>query len=184
MSKWAKVGDWLKDNAADGVGLVGSLLTGNVKGAIAAGAALVSSATGKNDPDAALAHLQSNPEALIRLKELAYQNEQHIRSHIEAMELARIQDVQLEHSETQKTIRAGDASNDEKIRMVRPTMAKQSWLSTIVYCLGCFGVHAIIGEDLFNSYIAVFLSSPAWAYLGLRTTDKLVNTYKSVKEKK
>ena len=34
---WAEVGKWLKENAGIGATLVGSLLTGNVPGAVAAG---------------------------------------------------------------------------------------------------------------------------------------------------
>lgn len=41
MSDWGKVGGWLKDNAGTGAALVGSLLTGNAPGAIAAGISLV-----------------------------------------------------------------------------------------------------------------------------------------------
>ena len=48
--KWSAVGGWLKDNAGTGAVLVGSILTGNVPAAVAAGAALVSSATGESDP--------------------------------------------------------------------------------------------------------------------------------------
>jgi hypothetical protein len=60
--KWSKVGGWLKDNAGTGTALIGSLLTGNVPGAIAAGVSLVSGATGSNDPSEVLAQLQGNPE--------------------------------------------------------------------------------------------------------------------------
>ena len=34
---WSDVGDWIIGNAGNGFSLVGSLLTGNVAGAIAAG---------------------------------------------------------------------------------------------------------------------------------------------------
>lgn len=181
MSKWRKVGNWLKDNATEGAALVGSLLTGNVAGAVAAGAAMVSSATGSNDPSEVLAKLQNDPSTVIRLKELANEENQRVRDHIEEMERLELEDRQLEHSETQKTIRAGDTSTDEKIRMVRPTMAKQSWVSTIGYCIGCFGVQAITGESIFEAFIAATLSAPAWAYLGLRTIDKSVSSLKGGK---
>ena len=51
---WSDVGSWLKTNAGTGTALIGSLLTGNVHGAIAAGVSLVSSATGQSDPQKAL----------------------------------------------------------------------------------------------------------------------------------
>lgn len=169
---WKEVGNWIKSNAGTGVSLVGSLLTGNVPGAIAAGAALVSGATGTDDPAQALEALQSDPATRVRLKELYYQNEQEIRKHLETLELARLKDSQEEHRETQETIRGGDQATDEYVRRTRPTMAKQSWTATIAYCIGSFGVHAITSNDIFNLAIAGVLSAPAWAYLGLRTGDK------------
>lgn len=78
---WGEVGDWIKNNAGKGAALVGSLLMGNVQGAIAAGVSLVSGATGTDDPAQALASLQSDPAALIKLKELYYQNEADVRRH-------------------------------------------------------------------------------------------------------
>lgn len=172
MSNWRKVGDWLKDNATDGAALVGSLLTGNVAGAVAAGIGMVSSATGGDKPSEVLARLQNDPSTVIRLKEIALEEQKSIREHIETIERLKIEDAQLEHSETQKTIRAGDQSSDEKIRLVRPAMAKQSWLATIAYCIGCFAVQAINERIIFDILIAATLSAPAWAYLGLRTIDK------------
>lgn len=172
MSNWRKVGDWLKDNATDGAALVGSLLTGNVAGAVAAGIGMVSSATGSDKPNEVLARLQNDPSTVIRLKEIALEDQKSIRAHIEAIERLKIEDAQLEHSETQKTIRAGDQSSDEKIRLVRPNMAKQSWLATIAYCIGCFAVQAIDGRVIFDVVIAATLFAPAGAYIGLRSYDK------------
>jgi hypothetical protein len=34
------------------------------------------------------------------------------------------------------------------------------------------------GTDIFDAFIAGFLSAPAWAYLGLRTGDKLVAAWR------
>lgn len=170
---WAKVGQWLKNNAGEGAALVGALLTGNAAGAIAAGASLVASATGASEPAGVLARLQADPATVVRLQELALQEQQSLRAHLEAVLRAELEDKQHEHGQTQSTIRAGDASTDERIRMVRPTMAQQSWVATIGYCVGAFGVLAITGADVFDAYVAGFLSAPAWAYLGLRTVDKL-----------
>lgn len=86
---------------------------------------------------------------------------------------AKLTDNQQEHSATQETIRNGDNSTDTAIRMIRPNMATKSWTATIAYCIGCFGVRAITGVDMFDIAIATILSSPAWAYLGLRTSDKI-----------
>ena len=175
---WSDVGNWVKDNAGTGAKLVGSLLTGGVPGAIATGISLINSATGESDPDKALEKLKMDPETTIKLRELAIQEEASIRAHIETMEKIKLEDAQNEHSETQKTIRAGDVSVDEKIRNTRPTMARQGWFATISYCVGCFGVLTITGEDIFDVTIASILSAPAWAYLGLRTGDKFAGAWK------
>lgn len=90
MSDWGKVGGWLKDNAGTGAALVGSLLTGNAPGAIAAGISLVSGATGTDDPVKVLEQLQTNPDTAVKLKELALQDEENIRNHIREMHLARL----------------------------------------------------------------------------------------------
>ena len=73
--EWSDVGKWLKSNAGTGAALVGSLLTGNLHGAIAAGVSMVSSATGEADPDKAMVALRTDPAALLRLRELAFQCE-------------------------------------------------------------------------------------------------------------
>jgi len=165
---WKNVGNWLKNNAGKGTALVGSLLTGNVPGAIAAGVSLVSSATGTDDPVKALESLQVDPQTMVKLKELYYQNEESVRQHVESM--ARI-DLE-EHQTTQKTIQSGDNASDEYVRRTRPQMARQSWMATIAYCLGCWVYQAFTDQSIFDVYIAGILSSPAWVYNGMRTGDK------------
>ena len=175
---WSEVGDWIKGNAGTGVKLVGSLLTGNVAGAVSAGVSLISGATGTDNPSEALEALKTDPQTMVKLKELFYQNEESVRNHIGEMERLRLEDKQNEHQETQKTIREGDASLDDYVRRTRPQMAKQSWTATICYCIGCFGVRAISDADIFSISIAGILSAPAWAYLGLRTGDKVAEAWK------
>lgn len=175
---WNKVGSWLKDNAGTGVTLIGSLLTGNVPGAIAAGSALVSTATGETDPAKVLQRLQSDPATVVKLRELEIQEEASIRQHLETMRRMELEDEQHQHEQTQQTVREGDKASDTYIRHTRPTMAKQSWTATIAYCIGCFGVQAITGDNLFAITIAGILSAPAWAYLGLRTGDKAAEAWK------
>lgn len=170
--QWSDVGKWIKDNAGTGASLVGSLVTGNVPGAVAAGVSMISSATGTSSPVDALVALQSNPETVVKLKELANQNEASIRAHLETMSRLELEDTQSAQKEQQDTIRQGDVSTDEYIRRTRPTMAKQSWTATICYCIGCFGVQALTGTNLFDFALAGVLSAPAWAYLGFRTGDK------------
>lgn len=169
---WSDVGEWVKANAGTGAALVGSLLTGNVPGAVAAGVSLVSSATGTNDPIDALAALQGDPQTVIKLRELANQEQDSIRKHLETLERLRLEDAQKEHEQQQLTIRGGDVATDEYVRRTRPQMARQSWAATIAYCLGCWVLSAF-GHDIFDGYVASVLSAPAWGYLGLRTGDKI-----------
>lgn len=161
--KWSAVGEYLKANAGQGVALVGSLLTGNVPGAVAAGVALVSSATGSNNAEEVLAQLQGNPESLVRLKELAYQEQENIRAHIRAMAEIEAKNEQAEHHETQETIRAGDKAGDKLVRWTRPL---QSWLSLAA------GITYVFARDNPDEFILGTLLALAWAYHGLRTMDK------------
>lgn len=170
---WNEVGDWLKKNAGTGAALVGSLLTGNVPGAVAAGVSLVSSATGTNDPVKALETLQANPETLLKLKELAFKEEDSIREHIRAMEEMRLKDEQAAHTEQQQTIRAGDQAEDEYVRHTRPMMARQSWYATMVYIIGFEALKALKVFDTGASWdLAMIIIAPAAAYLGFRSLDK------------
>lgn len=178
---WEGVGQWLKKNAGGLLGLAGAVATGNLPGGIAAVASMVTEATGETDPVKALAKLQADPETLVRLEEIAKQNEQDIRKHHKEMLELELTDQQKQHSEQQQTIRTGDTAEDETIRLTRPTMAKQSWTATIAYCIGSFGVHAITGAVVFDVVIASILSAPAWAYMGFRTSDKWAQAWKAKK---
>lgn len=173
MSNWSKVGDWLKGNAGTGAALVGSLLTGNIPGAVAAGVALVSSATGQADPDAALASLQTDPTTVLKLRELAQQNEASIREHIRAMTEMELLDKQHEHEQTQSTVRSGDNAHDEYVRHTRPMMARQSWYATAAYVIGFEAAKAAELASVGASMeLAMLLLGPAAVYLGMRTVDK------------
>lgn len=171
--KWSDVGDWLGKNAGPGAALVGSLLTGNLHGAIAAGVSLVSGATGTTDPDQALHALQTNPEAMIKLKELAYREADSIRQHIRLQEEARLKDEQEAHRQQQETIRSGDNAQDEYVRQTRPMMARQSWYATMGYIIG-FEAAKAFGFIQTGAVmdLAMLLLGPAGAYLGFRSFDK------------
>lgn len=170
--EWSSVGKWLGNNTNGLLSLAGAVATGNIPSGVAAIASMVIEATGEVDPTEALNRLQTDPTTMVKLEEIARRNEADIRAHHRQILEMTLEDRQKEHEQTQLTIRAGDASNDKQIRWVRPTMAKQSWVATIGYCIGCFGVHALTGDDLWSVEIAMILSSPAWAYLGLRTADR------------
>ena len=172
---WSSVGDWIKANAGSGASLVGSLLTGNIPGAIAAGVSLVSSATGTSDPAKALATLQQDPATLVRLKELAVQDDQNIREHIRLMTEAQLKDAQAEHEQTQLTIRSGDNAEDSFVRRTRPG---QSWVSLFAALAYVFTASTI------DSYILGLLLSLPWAYAGLRQIGKGVDSFAAMKTAK
>lgn len=170
---WSDVGNWLKNNAGTGAALVGSLLTGNVPGAVAAGVALVGSATGTNDPAKALAALQGDPATVLKLRELAVQEEASIREHIRTMEEMRLKDEQAAHEQQQLTIRGGDVAEDEYVRHTRPMMARQSWYATMAYVIGFEGLKALDVFKVGASWdLAMIIIAPAAAYLGFRSLDK------------
>jgi len=170
---WEKVGDWLKTNAGTGAALVGSLLTGNVPGAVAAGISLVTGATGEATPDRVLAALQSDPGSMLKLRELAVQEQDSIRQHIRTLEEMRLQDEQAAHQQQQETIRSGDNAEDEYVRHTRPRMARQSWYVTAAYVIGFEAAKAAaLTTTGANWELAMLLGAPAAAYLGFRTVDK------------
>lgn len=170
--QWKEVGSWIKDNAGTGAALVGSLLTGNVPGAIAAGVSLVSGATGTDNPVKALESLQTNPETLLKLKELAFKEEDSIRQHIAEMKRLELEDEQKAHEQQQETIRTGDSSNDEYVRHTRPLMARRSYWAGTGYLFVMEIASAFSHGDGADIAVAAMLYSPAAAYMGFRTADK------------
>lgn len=172
---WSDVGTWLKGNAGTGAALVGSLLTGNVPGAVAAGVALVSSATGTVDAADSLHILQTDPAARIRLAELQVQEQASIRAHLEAMTALQMQDAAAEHHETQETIRTGDTAESVLVRSTRPL---QSWMSLL----------AALWYSLFTpnptEFVLVALLTLPFTYAGLRGLDKITDTVGKVRMSK
>lgn len=161
---WSSVGDWLKANAGSGAALVGSLLTGNIPAAMALGVKLVAGATGQADPAKALESLQTDPATVVRLRELAVQEQANINAHIEKMAELEFADQQAEQHETQETVRAGDKAEDRLVRWTRPL---QSWYSLI-------GAHVYVGwclkadKPIDIMVLGALLTLP-FAYAGLRT---------------
>lgn len=170
MSAWRQVGEWISDNAAPGAALVGSLLTGNVPGAVAAGVSLVQSATGVTDPSAALSRLRSSPETQLELERLAVRERDNIRAHLLSLEELKLQD----HQETQRTIRSGDNADSAFVRYTRPG---QSWV-----CLFAALTYVYAGgKDL--TILGMLMTYP-WAYAGLRQCGKSFDSYKEIKNVK
>ena len=159
---WGDVGDFIKDNAGNGAALIGTLLTGGVGPAVAAGIAMVSGATGTNEPDKALAALKASPELMVKLEEIRAKRATEIDKHIETMALAEFDDKQKEHEQTQLTIRNGD-NKEGKIKWVRPSHATVSLIAAIVYVFYASAVDfAILGA---------LLALPT-SYAGLREFGK------------
>lgn len=173
--EWSDVGKWLKENAGAGAALVGSLLTGNIPGAVAAGVALASSAAGTDDPSKALAAFQQDPQTVVRLRELAVQDEENIRSHIRALTEARLKDAQAEHEQTQATIRSGDNAEDPFVRRTRPA---QSWVSLAAALAYVFTFTPPSVE------ILLLLLALPWTYAGLRQIGKGVDSIAAMKREK
>lgn len=172
---WGKVGDFLTNNAGKEVALVGELLTGNVPGAIATGVALVSGATGTTDPVKSLAALQSDPATMIRLQELANQEQASIRDHIKDMTALKLADQQAEQDTTAKVTISGDNAEDPFVRRTRPG---QSWCSLIAAFVFVF-THKI--ENQIDVYVLGLLLTLPWAYAGLRQIGKGIDSFQNGK---
>jgi len=109
----------------------------------------------------------TDPAVLVELQKLKNEME---KEQTRRQELD-LQDRQAEQHETQETIRSGDAATDTYVRNTRPLMARQSWYVTALYVLAFEGLAvAGLGTGADLSMVAM-LSTPAWAYLGLRTLD-------------
>ena len=165
---WDKVGGWIKDNAGTGASLIGSLLTGNIAGAVSAGVSLVSGATGTDNPELALQELTNNPDAMVKLKEIYYKNEDSVRRHIETIHLADLEDKQKEHETTARVIVEGQkAATGWFEKNSRPMMAWGSLLFTFWY-LG----YALIKGVTVSDIGLVVASGGYFAWMGLRSLDK------------
>lgn len=168
---WKEVGSWIQNNAGAGAALVGSLLTGNVPGAVAAGVSLVSSATGHATPDAALAALKGDPQTVIKLKELANANEASIREHVRAMTELQLKDAQAAQETTAKVTISGDNSQDIVVRRTRPLQSWVSLVAAFVYVAACMWT----GQAVDKAVLLALLTLP-WAYAGLRQVGKGIDS--------
>lgn len=164
---WSSVGSWIKGHAGSGAALVGSLAMGNIPAAVAAGVSLISSATGTDDPEKALETLQTDPAALVKLKELYYENEADIRRHIADVKRMELEDAQKEHETTQVTIQMGDKASDRLIRWTRPLQSWASLIATIGY---------VAYADTPSIEIVLAGLTLPWAYAGLRQVGKGIDS--------
>ncbi|AZQ10145.1 hypothetical protein [Shewanella khirikhana] len=124
--------------------------------------------TGSQKEAALARELQKLPaESLVELERLKIEMDREVTRR---QQLA-YEDAQSQHRETQETIRAGDKAEDPYIRTTRPLMARQSMWATMLYCLGMEALRATGYGSGVDVAVAALLSSPAWAFLGLRTLD-------------
>ena len=121
----------------------------------------------------------TDPAALVELQKLKIEME---KEQTRRMEL-QLADKQSEQHETQETIRSGDGATDTYVRNTRPLMARQSWYATAFYVLAFEGLKVAGLGDGADWSMAAMLSTPAWAYLGLRTLDGFAPHPKSSGEK-
>lgn len=171
---WKKVGSWLSSNGKGLLGIAGSIASGNIPGAVASVTSMVQQATGENTPEAALASLQGNPEAMVRLEKIARFNEADIRAHARKMHEMELEDSQRQHKETQDTIRAGDKAEDPFVRRTRPA---QSWLSLMAAI-----AYVFITDSPDVLILGALLTLP-FAYAGLRQIGKGIDSVQAVKAK-
>lgn len=165
---WSDVGDWIKENANNGAALVGSLLTGNVPGAIAAGVSMVSGVTGTTEPEKALERLKADPKLAIELERVKNERAEEVNRHIESIAIAELEDKQKEHETTAKVIVEGQKAAETGFeKKSRPAMAWVSLLATILYAfVGLFKGSPV---DLLTITV---LSGGYYAWMGLRSLDK------------
>jgi hypothetical protein len=166
---WSDVGDWIAKNAGRGGALIGALATGGTSAGIAAAISMITSATSQANPDAALHELQNNPETMVRLRELYFQNEDALREHVRLMEELRLVDEQKSHEQTQLTIRNGDNAEDIVVKRTRPIQSSVSLIAAIVYAF----------TDMPSIEILLALLTLPWAYAGLREVGKGLVTWKA-----
>ena len=164
------VGQWLKSNGAGLIGLVGALATGGIPAGVAAAASILTEATDETDPGAILKRLQTDPETMVKLRDIAQREEADIRAHHREMVRMDLEDRQEAHRQQQETIRSGDNAEDQYVRHTRPMMARQSWYATALYVLIFELIHAFKPEAAGAQFeIAMVLLSPAAAYIGFRS---------------
>jgi type III secretory pathway component EscV len=159
---WDKVGEFLKDNAGNGAALVGALLTGGTHAAIASAISMVSNATGTNDPQKAMQALKGDPNLIIKLEQIRLTRATEVDSHIATMELAKLEDKQKSHEQTQLTTRNGD-NQKGAIKWVRPSHATISLVAAIFY--------VFTGDNVDWAVLTALLALPT-SYAGLRELGK------------
>jgi len=161
--------DDIKDFIGGAAPVVGTLLGGPIGGSI--GGLIANKLGVENDPKAILEKLQTDPEALIKIKQMESEERQQLRQlQYKATELEATERMR-QHETTQKTIQVGDTAEDPYVRHTRPMMARWSFFGSLAYLflfelLASFGIGA--GA---NEYLLGILLGPSVTYMGVRTVD-------------
>ena len=151
----------------------------------------------KSSKDLESAVESASPDQLLELRRVNYKHQIDVMRLELEQKQAELEDSKAQHHETQETIRSGDTSLDKAIRMVRPTMAKQSFYASGAYVfvaiawemmtslpahpVGGAVVAHVPGIDVLNIDLLTMMLSPAWVYMGLRTADKGMQVVHSAK---
>jgi hypothetical protein len=173
---WGKV----KDAIGKAAPLVGSLLGGRAGETVGA---MVASVLGvEARPDAVEAALASNPDALLRLRDMEMNHQRELVALQAQASATELQAESARLAEINATMRAEAASDDAYVRRWRPTFGYAVALTWTLTTLGI--VYAIVAEPKSLQHLADVMSAltimwgTALAVLGVqvqaRSTDKQV----------
>ncbi|PTP90105.1 hypothetical protein [Vibrio splendidus] len=130
--------------------------------------------TNKDDRQNAINHVleQMTPEQQAELLTLNVQMEKELteRKRIAA------QDRQVEHHETQTTIRSGDGAQDPLVRRARPFIGVSSAVAGFVYVIAMSVLNALGYGDGADMATAAGLLGLAGTFMGLRHVEKKQGT--------
>jgi hypothetical protein len=174
---WDKVKDFIGGNAP----VIGSLLGGPAGGA--AGALVASWLGVENDPNKILEKLQTDPNAMIAIKQMESDERKQLRELQFQAEMAKLKDQQHQHEQQQETIRTGDTAEDEYVRRTRPKIARRSFYFGAIYIGVMEALNAFDVGTGASWEMAGIILSPVWAYMGFRTIDGFGSKFKFLGKK-
>jgi gas vesicle protein len=161
--------DDIKELVGSAAPLVGSLIGGPLGGSVGS---LIADKLGVEDkPEAILEKLQTDPAALLKIKQMESEERQQLRQLTYKQAELESEERKHQHETTQKTIQTGDTAEDEYVRRTRPKMARWSFYIGTTY-LFLFEIAA--GFDFGSGASEIMLGTaygPAFTYMGMRTID-------------
>lgn len=162
--------DWSWDGVKEVIGKAAPLLGSALGPGGAAAGALVAGLFGvENTPDAIGKAIQSDPQALVKLKQLEEENKHELRKMVIEAETARL-------AEINKTMRAEATAQDGFVRRWRPTfgyMVALTWFIQSVAIAWAIVAKPDNASDLINAITAL---TPMWgialSILGINITSR------------